>query len=85
MRCAQDHSAVTALPCLGVRYLEEEPRGESPPSAVEQEMCLWSAYFSEIGSSALRHAVNPPRRFATSCPADSRMLAARLERMPLAQ
>src|SRR6267143_3985212 len=40
------------------------------------------AYLScETGSLALRHAVKPPRRFATERPRDSSMLAARLERI----
>src|SRR5881628_4236874 len=43
------------------------------------------AYFRDIGRSALRQAVNPPRRLATVRPAASRMLAARLERIPPAQ
>src|SRR5438034_991733 len=42
-----------------------------------------AGYFSiEISSRAFRHAVKPPRRLATSRPDDSRMLAARLERIP---
>src|SRR5205814_2594134 len=52
-------------------------RAESVPSA---------AYLScETGNPALRHAVNPPRTLATARPLDSRRLAARLERIPLAQ
>src|SRR3989475_11972835 len=39
----------------------------------------------DTGSPALRHAVKPPRMFATSRPAASRTLAARLERIPPAQ
>src|SRR3989442_11854504 len=39
----------------------------------------------ETGSPALRHAVKPPRMLATSRPAASRTLAARLERIPPAQ
>ena len=45
-----------------------------------------AAYLScDTGSFALRHAVNPPRMFAATCPSKLRMLAARLERIPLAR
>src|SRR5438309_7137125 len=65
------------------------PRGSKlggiATALVEQETCLLLAYFSiDISRFALRHAVRPPRRFATSCPEASRMLDARLERTPLA-